>query len=72
MTKQQIRVRKTPNCAHPYTATIKGYGGYGWGNTPDEARASLRARIVMDAIAGEKILRGELVRIENGIARAVS
>lgn len=34
-------VRKTPNGRHLYRATLKGYGCYGWGNTPDEARAKL-------------------------------
>jgi hypothetical protein len=38
---QNVRVRKTPNCAHLYTATIKGQGTYGFGDTPDEARQSL-------------------------------
>ena len=37
----KIRVKKTPNCLHPYTATIKAVGTYGSGNTPAEARASL-------------------------------
>ena len=36
-----IRVRKTPYAYHPYTATMKGFPVYGWGNTPDEARAKL-------------------------------
>lgn len=38
-------VRKTPNGRHLYTATLKGYGTYGWGNTPDEARAKLAEMI---------------------------
>jgi len=41
MTQQKIRVRKTPNCAHPYTATCVGNGTYGCGNTPEEARSKL-------------------------------
>lgn len=43
--KMKIRVRHTPNCLHPYAATIKGDGAYGWGNTPDEARECLRRMI---------------------------
>ena len=38
---EKPRVRKTPNGRHLYTATLKGHGTYGWGNTPDEARAKL-------------------------------
>lgn len=41
MPKQKIRVRKTPYGRHLYTATIKGIGTYGWGNTPAEARGCL-------------------------------
>lgn len=37
----QIRVKKTPGCWHPYRATAKGHGPYGWGNTAAEARAKL-------------------------------
>jgi hypothetical protein len=37
----KVRVRKTPNGLHPYIATMKGRGIYGWGNTPTEARAKL-------------------------------
>ena len=37
----KIRVKKTPNCLHAYTATIKAVGTYGSGNTPAKARASL-------------------------------
>ena len=37
----KIRIKKTPNALHPYTATIKAVGTYGSGNTPAEARASL-------------------------------
>lgn len=36
-----VRVRRTPNCLHAYTATVKGKGTYGWGNTPSEARQCL-------------------------------
>lgn len=39
------RVRKTPNGRHLYTATLKGYATYGWGNTPQEARARLAEMI---------------------------
>lgn len=45
------RARKTPNGRHLYYATLKGYGTYGWGNTPDEARAKLAENI---AKSGEK------------------
>lgn len=38
----KVRVRKTPNGRHLYCATIKGYATYGWGNTPDDARAKLQ------------------------------
>ncbi len=41
MTNATIRIKHTPNCLHAYTATMKGKGTYGWGNTPDEARAKL-------------------------------
>ena len=43
MAKQSDKpaVRKTPSGRHLYCATLKGYGTYGWGNTPDEARAKL-------------------------------
>lgn len=37
--KPTVRVRRTPNCLHQYTATMRGKGAYGWGNTPAEARA---------------------------------
>lgn len=43
--KARIRIRKTPNCLHPYTATMRGQGAYGWGNTPPEARACLIERL---------------------------
>lgn len=41
MTPLKPRVRKTPRGRHHYTATLKGYGTYGWGNTPAEAVAKL-------------------------------
>lgn len=41
MSKPKVRVRKTPNAMHPYTATVKGAGVYGWGNTPKRAREKL-------------------------------
>lgn len=45
-TKQpKVRVRKTPNALHPYTATMKGKGSYGWGNTPKEARERLQQQL---------------------------
>lgn len=37
-----LRVRHTPNCKHPYTASMRGCGTYGFGNTADEARESFR------------------------------
>lgn len=42
---RDIRVKKTPNCWHPYRATAKGFGTYGWGNTSAEAREKLLANI---------------------------
>lgn len=41
MAPPKIRVRKTPGALHPYYATIKGEGAYGYGHTAKEARASL-------------------------------
>lgn len=38
---KKIRTRKTPNCINPYTATLKGFGEYGWGKTSAEAREKL-------------------------------
>ena len=38
----KIKVKKAPNGLHRYTATIKGVGTYGYGNTPAEARDQLR------------------------------
>jgi len=35
------RVRKTPYGRHLYTATLRGHGTYGWGDTPAAARAKL-------------------------------
>jgi hypothetical protein len=40
-----IRIKKTPNCLHRYTATIKAVGTYGFGNTAAEARASLLSQL---------------------------
>ena len=53
------RVRKTPNGRHPYYATLKGYGTYGWGNTPDEARSKLAENIEK---SGEQQKLGQYVR----------
>jgi len=39
--KLRIRIKKTPNCRHLYSAHIRNCGWYGWGNTPAEARAKL-------------------------------
>jgi hypothetical protein len=52
--KGKPTVRKTPNCLHAYRATLRGFGTYGWGNTPDEARSKLAANITK---SGEKQLR---------------
>lgn len=41
MSTNKITTRKTPNGRHLYKATCKGYGCYGWGNTPADARAKL-------------------------------
>lgn len=41
MKNQSIVICKTPNGRHRYRATCKGYGCFGWGNTPAEARAML-------------------------------
>ena len=51
MTDKQakIRVRKTPNCLHAYTATMKGKGTYGWGNTPDKARECLMRNLTNES-----------------------
>lgn len=37
----RVRIRRTPHCLHAYTATVKGKGTYGWGNTPSEAKQRL-------------------------------
>lgn len=47
----KARVRKTPYGLHLYTATIKGEGTYGFGNTPAEARASLERQLAERAEA---------------------
>jgi hypothetical protein len=41
----KCRVKHTPNAMHQYTATVKGCGIYGWGNTPAEAKERLRQRL---------------------------
>lgn len=46
--KSDIRVRKTPNALHPYTATMRGKGTYGWGNSPAEARARLAKNLAAE------------------------
>lgn len=46
--KNQIRVKRTPNYLHAYTATMKGKGTYGWGNTPAEARKKLLNRLAVE------------------------
>ena len=43
--RHQIRVKKTPNCAHQYTAVMKGRGEYGWGDTPAAAKDKLMEQI---------------------------
>ena len=43
--KQRIRIRHTPYGLHPYVAYLTGEGCYGWGNTPQEARAKLAEQI---------------------------
>jgi len=45
---QKIITRKTPNCMHLYRATCKGYGCYGWGNTPNEAREKLKENMLSE------------------------
>ena len=42
------RVRHTPNALHAYTATLKGRGVYGWGDTPVMARDCLRRMLKYD------------------------
>ena len=41
----KIVVRKTPNCRHLYTATMRGFATYGWGNSPEEARIKFRENV---------------------------
>lgn len=45
----KVRVRKTPCGLHPYVATMRGKGTYGWGNTPNEARECLTRRLREEA-----------------------
>ena len=37
----KIKIRHTPNAIHPYIATAKGRGEYGWGNTREDAKKCL-------------------------------
>ncbi len=37
----KIRVKRTPNGRHPYTANARGFATYGWGHTSAEARQKL-------------------------------
>jgi hypothetical protein len=39
--KPKPRVRKNQNGRHLYVATLPVHATYGWGNTPQEARAKL-------------------------------
>ena len=48
MAKPKIITRKTPGTRHPYKATCKGYGCYGWGNTPQEARDKLTENMAQE------------------------
>ena len=57
--KGKIVVRKTPNCRHLYRATMKGFGNYGWGNTPEEARTKFYEMIEKH---GEKQILGTYER----------
>lgn len=41
----KCRTKKTPRGRHLYYATVKGFGQYGWGNTPKDARAKLLANL---------------------------
>ena len=45
---KNIVTRKTPNGRHLYRATCKGYGCYGWGDTPAAARAKLAENIASE------------------------
>lgn len=49
--KAKIRTRHTPDGLHPYRATIKGVGTYGWGQTPKEARERLASSLQREARA---------------------
>ena len=60
--KMKLVVRKTPNCRHLYRATMKGFGTYGWGNTPEEARAKFRENL---SKSGEKQKLGEYAPTQN-------
>jgi hypothetical protein len=42
---KNVRIKKTPFGWHLYRATMKGCGTYGWGNTPDAARAKLAEQL---------------------------
>jgi hypothetical protein len=47
MSKQDWpRVRNTPHARYLYTATLNDCATYGWGNSPDEARARLAEMII--------------------------
>lgn len=50
--RPKIRVRRTPDALHPYIATMKGKGSYGWGNTPKEARERLKQQLAIPTKAG--------------------
>jgi len=43
--RDKITTRRTPNGLHLYRATMRGQGPYGWGNTPQEARAKLHENL---------------------------
>ena len=45
---EKVRTRKTPNGRHLYTATCGGYGCYGWGDTPAEARSKLAENMTQE------------------------
>lgn len=47
----KIRVKRTQNGRHPYTATARGFATYGWGHTSAEARQKLIENI---ETSGEK------------------
>lgn len=48
MINPKINTRKTPNGRHLYRATCKGYGRYGWGNTPQEAREKMAEQMALE------------------------